>query len=128
MIEGTSDKKLLELSHHATLTRRETAPTVSALPQVGRISQGCHAYFLNSPRLEDATALLDFTHRSPISYFSGLVASSNSRQRMPGELLPTMAAPSVSKSKLSRAVADLYLIVCRRIRQYYEDSRKLTRW
>ncbi|PBP17734.1 pre-mRNA-splicing factor SYF1 [Diplocarpon rosae] len=29
---------------------------------------------------------------------------------MPGELLPTMAAPSVSKSKLSRAAADLYLI------------------
>ncbi|KAH7355282.1 hypothetical protein BKA65DRAFT_452681 [Rhexocercosporidium sp. MPI-PUGE-AT-0058] len=29
---------------------------------------------------------------------------------MPGELLPIMAAPSVSKSKLSRAKADLYLI------------------
>lgn len=29
---------------------------------------------------------------------------------MPGELLPTMAAPSISKLKLSRAVADLYLI------------------
>ena len=32
---------------------------------------------------------------------------------MPGELLPTMAAPTISKGKgsLSRAVADLYLIV-----------------
>jgi pre-mRNA-splicing factor SYF1 len=30
---------------------------------------------------------------------------------MPGELLPTMAAPGISKAKLSRAKADLYLIV-----------------
>ncbi|PMD62387.1 TPR-like protein [Hyaloscypha bicolor E] len=29
---------------------------------------------------------------------------------MPGELLPTMAAPGISKAKLSRAKADLYLI------------------
>ncbi|CAL3962635.1 unnamed protein product [Diplocarpon coronariae] len=29
---------------------------------------------------------------------------------MPGELLPIMAAPSISKSKLGRAAADLYLI------------------
>ncbi|KAH8794978.1 hypothetical protein F5882DRAFT_39987 [Hyaloscypha sp. PMI_1271] len=29
---------------------------------------------------------------------------------MPGELLPTMAAPGISKTKLSRAKADLYLI------------------
>ena len=32
---------------------------------------------------------------------------------MPGELLPIMAAPSISKAKLSRAKADLYLIVGR---------------
>lgn len=36
---------------------------------------------------------------------------------MPGELLPTMAAPTIAKGKgkgkLSRAVADLYLIVSR---------------
>jgi hypothetical protein len=30
---------------------------------------------------------------------------------MPGELLPTMAAASVSQSKLSRGKPDLYLIV-----------------
>ena len=30
---------------------------------------------------------------------------------MPGELLPTMAAPAVAKSKLSRGKPDLYLIV-----------------
>jgi pre-mRNA-splicing factor SYF1 len=30
---------------------------------------------------------------------------------MPGELLPTMAAPSVSKAKLPRGKSDLYLIV-----------------
>jgi hypothetical protein len=44
---------------------------------------------------------------------------------MPGELLPTMAAPSVSKSKLSRGKPDLYLIVSfskrRRFANRYAD-------
>lgn len=43
--------------------------------------------------------------------FRELFGGSPIRQRMPGELLPTMAAPGVSKAKLSRAKADLYLIV-----------------
>lgn len=40
---------------------------------------------------------------------------SHRRQRMPGELLRAMAAPSVSKSKLSGAKPDLYLIVSLRL-------------
>lgn len=45
---------------------------------------------------------------------------------MPGELLPIMAAPSISKSKLSRAKADLYLIVSQAIVQ--EGVVALTIW
>merc|ERR1712225_123687 len=52
-----------------------------------------------------------FTRPSSLLSYSQIVAASHSRQRMPGELLPIMAAPSISKSKLSRAKADLYLIV-----------------
>ena len=62
---------------------------------------------------------------SPVVFFRGLFAGSIIRQRMPGELLPTMAAPSVSKSKLSRAKADLYLIVSRLIPAHILKADKL---
>jgi hypothetical protein len=44
---------------------------------------------------------------------------------MPGELLPTMAAPSVSKSKLLRAKADLYLIVSKQGQANVVEANKL---
>merc|ERR1712093_25338 len=56
------------------------------------------------------SAISLFTRPSSLLSYSQIVAASHSRQRMPGELLPIMAAPSISKSKLSRAKADLYLI------------------
>jgi len=52
---------------------------------------------------------------------------------MPGELLPTMAAPIASKGKLSQRNADLYLIVStntpndRKFRELIESSLKKTR-
>jgi hypothetical protein len=46
---------------------------------------------------------------------------------MPGELLRAMAAPGVSKSKLSRAKADLYLIVSKLWHwQIFFEVQKLT--
>jgi hypothetical protein len=46
----------------------------------------------------------------PISYLHCLIVFSR-RRTMPGELLPTMAAPRITKAHLSLGKPDLYLIV-----------------
>lgn len=59
----------------------------------------------------DATAQLCSTLESSHPPPPRFVRQRRSRLKMPGELLPTMAAPAVAKLKLSRGKPDLYLIV-----------------